>query len=194
MQYFPDPNPPDRERVERLVLRQLEHWQTHGYGWWAVAWPADGRLLGWCGFQYLPDTAEVEVGYLLAHAVWGQGLATEAATAAVDFGFTHFPLAEIIGITHPANLASQRVLEKAGLTFTAATRYFTMSCYRFARPRVGSGACTCADAFGRWRAGVDDIHLDRKATHRHCAAFVYMFILVFVLGVCKRSTSQSLEL
>ena len=136
MQYFPNPNPPDRERVERLIVRQLEHWQSHRYGWWAVAWPADGCLLGWCGLQYLPETDEVEVGYLLERPVWGQGLATEAATATVNFGFSHFPLQELIGITHPANLASQRVLEKAGLGFTQATRYFTMACYRFAISRA----------------------------------------------------------
>jgi ribosomal-protein-alanine N-acetyltransferase len=43
LRYFPNPSPPTRDRVERLIATQLEHWTQHGYGWWAVAprevWP-----------------------------------------------------------------------------------------------------------------------------------------------------------
>ena len=145
MQYFPNPNPPTPDRVERMIARQLEQWQTIGYGWWALALPATGALLGWCGLQFLPETGETEVGYLLARTHWGQGLATEAARASVDYGFTTFEFAEIIGITHPQNRASQRVLEKIGMTFTAATRYFEMECCRYAVDQatwLGSNSAT----------------------------------------------------
>lgn len=132
MQYFPRPDPPDRERVQRMIAHQIDEWSLRGYAWWAVTWAADATLLGWCGLQYLPDTDETEVGYLLGRTYWGQGLATEAARASVDYGFTHFAFAEIIGITHPDNVASQNVLKKCGMRFTAATRYFGMDCHRFA--------------------------------------------------------------
>lgn len=135
MRYFPRPDPPDLERTQRIVTHQITEWATRGYGWWAVTWAADGVLLGWCGLQYLPDTAETEVGYLLGQAWWGLGIATEAARASVAYGFEHFDFAEIIGITHPDNVASQRVLQKCGMTFTAATRYFGMNCFRFAVSR-----------------------------------------------------------
>lgn len=132
MRYFPRPDPPDLERTQRIVAHQIDEWATRGYGWWAVTWAADGALLGWCGLQYLPDTDETEVGYLLGRDWWGQGLATEAARASVAYGFEHFDFAEVIGITHPESVASQRVLQKCGMTFTAATRYFGMDCFRFA--------------------------------------------------------------
>lgn len=135
MQYFPTPEPPDLARVERLIARQIGEWDVRGYAWWAVTLPADGTLIGWCGLQYLPDTDETEVGYLLGRDWWGQGYATEAARASVAFGFTHFAFDEIIGITHPDNTASQNVLKKCGMDFTAATRYFNMDCFRFAISR-----------------------------------------------------------
>ena len=136
MQYFPTPEPPDLARVERLIARQSAEWEERGYAWWAVTLPASDTLLGWCGLQYLPDTDETEVGYLLGREYWGHGYATEAARASVAFGFEHFDFVEIIGITHPENVASQNVLKKCGMRFTAATRYFNMDCYRFAVKRA----------------------------------------------------------
>lgn len=137
MQYFPTPTAPDQARVERLVERQLEHWQTHGHGWWALEWPENRQFIGWCGLQYLPETAEVEVGYLLDRAYWGRGLATEAASASVTFGFRVHELPFLIGLTHPDNIASQRVLQKAGLTFTGVATYFAMTCNRYCISRPG---------------------------------------------------------
>ena len=147
LRYFPSPLPPPLVRVQRLVQEQLDHWQEHGYGWWAVevrrsASPRQvGAFIGWAGLQYLPEadtgrpTDETEVGYLLDKAYWGQGLATEAARASVCFGFETLDLAEIVGIVHPDNVASQRVLEKTGLSRVERTVYFNMDCYRYAVQR-----------------------------------------------------------
>ena len=71
LRYYPSSDPPDLERVERLVARQLEHWEEHGYGWWAVDDKANTELIGWSGLQYLPETDEIEIGYLLARLYWG---------------------------------------------------------------------------------------------------------------------------
>ncbi|MBN2002279.1 MAG: GNAT family N-acetyltransferase [Anaerolineae bacterium] len=131
LRYFPRSDAPPREAIERLITRQLNDWEKHGYGWWAVEWTHQPGLLGWAGLGYLPETDETEVAYLLRREVWGQGLATEAATAALAFGFASFDLPLIIGITHPENRASQRVLEKSGLVFVEKTVYFGMDCYRY---------------------------------------------------------------
>jgi RimJ/RimL family protein N-acetyltransferase len=132
LRYFPTQATPSYERTARIVARQLEQWQSVGYGWWALATRGDERLIGWCGLQFLPDTNETEVGYLLAPLFWGKGLATEAARAALTYGFDRFAFPELIGITHPDNIASQRVLQKAGMHFTRADRYFSMDCFRYA--------------------------------------------------------------
>jgi len=131
LRYYPRPDPPPREAAARLVARQLAHWEEHSYGWWAVEARAEPGLLGWAGLTYLPETGETEVAYLLRKEVWGQGLATEAARASLKFGFEGFAFPFIIGLTHPDNIASQRVLEKSGLRFVEEATYFEMTCYRY---------------------------------------------------------------
>ncbi len=52
LQYFSSPEPPDFERVEKLVQQQIDHWDEHGYGWWAVESQADNHLIGWSGLRF----------------------------------------------------------------------------------------------------------------------------------------------
>lgn len=115
LRYFPNPVPPPLERVERYLAGQQAHWEQYGYGNWAVEPDKSGRFAGWAGLQYLPETNEIEVGYLLDPAVWGKGYATEAARASLQWGFDHFPFPEIIALVHPENTASLRVAAKCGL-------------------------------------------------------------------------------
>ena len=135
LRYFPDPRPPSRERVQKIISNQLQHWEEHGYGWWALEPRSNKELIGWSGLQFLPETVEVEVGYLLGKPFWGQGLATEAAQASVKYGFEQLGLETIVGIVHPENVASQRVIEKSGLSFVDRTRYFGMDCYHYRMER-----------------------------------------------------------
>ncbi len=131
LKYFPNPKPPEKNKVQKLIQSQIDQWAELGYAWWAVESLADGAFLGWTGLQYLPETDETEVGYLLRRSAWGQGFATETAIAGIRFGFDHFDFPEIIGITHPENIASQRVLEKAGMQLDQRTIYFGMDCHRY---------------------------------------------------------------
>lgn len=131
-QYFPTKTAWDMERVDRSIQHQIDHWDQFGYGLWAVTLRETGQLMGWCGLEFLPDTNETEVGYLLSGEFWGKGYATEAARASVEFGKKNIGLKEIIGLTDPLNIASQRVLEKCGLTFTRRQVYFGMEMFRFA--------------------------------------------------------------
>ena len=131
LEYFPSPDAPDLERVKRLVQRQIDHWADHDFGWWAVESQTNRELIGWCGLQYLPETDEIEIGYLLSKSYWGRGLATESATRGLDFGFKTLNIKEIVGIVHPENFASQKVLEKIGLEFQERTEYFGMECFKY---------------------------------------------------------------
>jgi len=67
--------------------------------------------------QYLPELRETEVGFLLAPALWGRGFATEAAQAALRFGFGPCGLDHLIALVHPENLASRQVIAKCGLVY-----------------------------------------------------------------------------
>jgi RimJ/RimL family protein N-acetyltransferase/GNAT superfamily N-acetyltransferase len=162
LRYFPRPDPPDMARVQRIIAAQLQHWEEHGLGWWAVELRstgelrATGELLGWSGLQYLSETKEVEVGYLLSGRHWGKGLATEGALAALHFGVETLRLGSIIGIAHPENIASQRVLEKAGLTFINEADYFGMHVRRYV---------TTADRHGDYHISTDPARLDVDFIH-----------------------------
>jgi ribosomal-protein-alanine N-acetyltransferase len=131
MRYFPRTDPPDIERVRALIERQFIQWKEYNLGWWAVLLHGGTELIGWNGLQYLTETGEVEVGYLLSRQFWCQGYATEGARAALDFGFNVLSLQQIIGLTHPENIASQNVLKKCGMKYTEQKEYFGMQLFRF---------------------------------------------------------------
>ena len=114
-----------------MIAHQLTHWQEHGLGWWAVERINEAGLVGWCGLQFLPETGEVEVAYLLGRAHWRRGLATEAALASLHFGFVGLGLCTIIALVHPENVASRRVIEKVGMSFVDQSVYFGMELLRY---------------------------------------------------------------
>jgi len=123
------------ERVQNIILRQGAHWKAYMYGWWAVETFSTRDLLGWCGLQYLPETGEIEVGYLLGRDYWGNGFATEAARASIDYGFENLEIDNIIAVVHPGNLASIHVIEKLGMAFTGRFTYFDMPVLRYSLMR-----------------------------------------------------------
>lgn len=131
LQYFPHTDPPYMERVRKLIERQVTQWTEYHLGWWAVLPNGQDELIGWNGLQYIPETGEVEVGYLLSKQYWRHGYATEGAKASLGFGFETLKLREIIGLTHPQNRASQNVLKKCGMKYSQQKEYFGMQVFRF---------------------------------------------------------------
>lgn len=128
----------DIEETRRRVQRRIDHQERHGFGFWAMIEKASGQLVGACGLKHLEDNGpEIEVGYHLARAVWGRGYATEAARASLDYGFRWLALDRIVGVVHPANRASQRVLEKIGMTLEGTGHYYggEALCYAATRPQ-----------------------------------------------------------
>lgn len=139
LRYFPNTNPPSLEQIEKMIAGQWRHWTKYRYGWWAVEPQTENKFIGWCGLQYLPDTKETEVAYMLDKNYWGRGWATEGARASLKYGFEELALESIVGIVHTENIASQRVLEKAGLAFVEEAEYFGMDCYRYVLDRSEYG-------------------------------------------------------
>lgn len=104
------------------VLKALEHnrvsrWQQHGFGNWAVALKDDGALIGWCGLGFLDNTPEIEIGYGFDKKYWGQGIGTEAARAALRFGFEQLELERIVAVAIPENTGSRHIMEKLGMKY-----------------------------------------------------------------------------
>lgn len=107
------------DRSEQFVRGAVEHWQRQGYGQWMFADKASGKVIGRSGLRhyYLDGRDEIELLYAFEPSVWGQGFGTEAAKAVLDFAFDGAGLDSVVSFTLPDNPGSQRVMEKAGLTF-----------------------------------------------------------------------------
>jgi [ribosomal protein S5]-alanine N-acetyltransferase len=81
-----------------------------------LAIEVDGKAVGGIGIHIQPDIYQknAEMGYWLGEPFWGRGIITNAITQMVDYGFKHWPINRIFARPFGTNLASQRVLGKAG--------------------------------------------------------------------------------
>jgi len=114
--YINGGKPMSTKEVEAALGRVTRYYRSvHGLGVWYATRRDTGAFIGWYCLKYCPPTCDVEVGYRLLHNAWGQGFATEGATELIRYGFDDLGLDMIIGVTHPGNRASQRVLMKSGL-------------------------------------------------------------------------------
>jgi len=104
--------------IAAWIVDRREEYARWGFGCWAVVAREERRVVGYCGltlFDDLGEHPEVEVGYRLARASWGRGLATEAAAAVRDHAFGSLGLSRLIALVDPSNRASVRVAEKLGM-------------------------------------------------------------------------------
>jgi RimJ/RimL family protein N-acetyltransferase len=97
----------------RNVDRMLRHWDTRGYGQWAVVERATARVIGCVGFLK-PDNADVELGWIIRRSRWGNGFATEAARAAIEWAWRTGRIDYVMSLIGKDNLASIRVATKIG--------------------------------------------------------------------------------
>ncbi|MGE5192791.1 MAG: GNAT family N-acetyltransferase [Deltaproteobacteria bacterium] len=122
MEFFPAV----RTRAETVeqVARIREHFDRHGFGNWAVEAPGVAPFIGFVGLGIPRFEASftpcVEIGWRLAFEQWGRGYATEAARAALEFGFDKLGLDEIVSFTVPTNHRSRRVMERLGMTHSSS--------------------------------------------------------------------------
>lgn len=115
---------PTRDMVVIGFGRIDEHWRLLGYGQWALELKGDGRLVGHCGLKYLVPTDEVELYYGADPAYWGRGLVSEAARAALRYGFGRRGFARVMAVTDKDNKGSRRVMEKCGLRYERDDFYY----------------------------------------------------------------------
>lgn len=113
-----------REESAGFIAKMEADFEKNGFGWWAVEIPGVTPFAGFVGLS-IPGfqthfTPCVETGWRLALDFWNQGYATEAARAALAFGFEQVVLSEIVAFTAVGNVRSCRVMEKLGMTYNPA--------------------------------------------------------------------------
>jgi ribosomal-protein-alanine N-acetyltransferase len=108
------PRPFTRTDAEVFVaLNMTEPWETMP----TFAVVLEHRVIGTVNFEIDPANRIAMLGYAIARAHWGSGIAVEAATAAIGWAFGEHDLAEIWASTDAAHIRSRRVMEKLGMTF-----------------------------------------------------------------------------
>jgi len=109
----------DRAASDAAIAAYEGHWAREGFGMWAIEVPGVAPLAGAVGLERvpaaLPFAPAVEVAWRLHPQHWGHGYATEAAAAALDYGFGEAGLDEIIAFTTTLNTRSQAVMERIGM-------------------------------------------------------------------------------
>jgi ribosomal-protein-alanine N-acetyltransferase len=114
-----DGKPLPADEAAQWLQFSLEHWDRHGYGYWLIRTRAEKEFVGRAGLKSIHTNGrdEVELGYALLPEFWNQGLATEIARRVVKLAFDQIGLNELISCTLTTNVASRRVMEKAGFRF-----------------------------------------------------------------------------
>jgi [ribosomal protein S5]-alanine N-acetyltransferase len=112
MQFYPKPF--DRQMTQKWIERNIQRYDRDGFGLWALILKQTGKPIGDCGLvvQEVDGVEEIEIGYHLRRDLCGKGLATEAAQACRDYGFSQLGFNKLISLINPDNIASRRVAEK----------------------------------------------------------------------------------
>ncbi|MGH2504090.1 MAG: GNAT family N-acetyltransferase [Ktedonobacterales bacterium] len=166
MRYLNGGEPTPRAVIEREVLpRFIASSQAgDGYGVWAAIERATGVFVGWFALRPHEDGAvgEVSLGYRLRRSVWGKGYATEGARALIRQGFTALRAQRVVATTYQDNLASRRVMEKAGLRLART--------FRMAPDQLAAEGDTFVAAGELWDGDDVEYALDRAEWERQMAA------------------------
>jgi [ribosomal protein S5]-alanine N-acetyltransferase len=105
-----------------LLSAPLRDYEVHGYGRFACVWKETGEIIGFSGVKFIEELSQTELGYRFLPEYWGQGLASEAGQASIDYARCTLGLDRLIGLVHPENQASARVLQKLGFSMRSKVR------------------------------------------------------------------------
>ncbi|MDA6070272.1 GNAT family N-acetyltransferase [Flavobacterium sp. AC] len=111
-QYLPEASP---ERYAEMFNELLENYEKKKLSRWAIFDTTNNNFIGMCVARvFVPNTSQIEIGYVLSRQYWGKGIATEVCKALTQYSFAHTNTNEVVAITDLNNSGSQNVLQKAG--------------------------------------------------------------------------------
>ena len=144
----------ERDVIDGLRAK-VDHWERHGFGMWLLRDRETGEMVGRGGLQYTYTAGlhDVEAGWAIVPARWGQGLATELARACVEVAFEQLDLLEIVAFTLPDNIASRRVMEKAGFEYERDIVHVGLPHVLYRHRGVGRNVCYSDETSHALRGG-----------------------------------------
>jgi len=121
-----------KEQVKEYLDFAISYQEKHRMGFCLVFEKESGSFIGEAGLFHLlfDDTQpEIELGYHLHRKFWGKGYGTELAKALVQRGFQYLSIDKLVSATYPDNVASQKVLKKAGFDCRSKKNCLTVKNY-----------------------------------------------------------------
>ncbi|MFJ8545929.1 GNAT family N-acetyltransferase [Streptomyces sp. NPDC093586] len=119
MRWVDDGSVRDLDRTAEDIERWEEEWDEEGFGLFAVELLASGELIGFTGLsvpEFLPEVMPaVAISWRIGSPFWGQGYASEAAHATLEFALQDRGLDRVIGIHRMGDDASENVIRKLGM-------------------------------------------------------------------------------
>jgi ribosomal-protein-alanine N-acetyltransferase len=110
--------------VRQMLVEDVEHWESNGFGPWALLERESGAYAGRAGLRWtaVEGAAAVELAWTVDPAHQGRGLATEAARAALELARAE-RVEEVVALILAGNRASRRVAEKLGMAAAGSARH-----------------------------------------------------------------------
>jgi GrpB-like predicted nucleotidyltransferase (UPF0157 family)/GNAT superfamily N-acetyltransferase len=127
MKYIGDGTIQTEEKVKRSLSIAIPYQEKYGMGFCSVFEKDSGNFVGQAGLVHLgidDSHHEIEIAYRLHKNFWGKGYGTELVRALIRWGFEHLSVYKLIAVAAPENIASQKVLKKAGLDFTGEIEWY----------------------------------------------------------------------
>lgn len=120
--------------VETFLQKAIDHYTKHHFSFFSVREKETNKFIGQSGLVYLgydDNQPNIEVGYRLHTKYWGKGYATELTTSLIKWGFHNLAIPKLIAVADFDNLASHKVLLKAGMINTGTITYWNkeVSCF-----------------------------------------------------------------
>lgn len=99
---------------------------------WGITLKDHGKVIGTCGFLNMATKHKrSEVGFELSKQYWGKGIASEALSAVVKYGYNQLQLERIEALIEPTNIPSQKLVEKQGFIREGLLRHYEFTCGKF---------------------------------------------------------------
>jgi ribosomal-protein-alanine N-acetyltransferase len=112
---------PTEDEIRMITEGAVSAWATRGYGRWSVFDRQSGEFVGFSGFRC--EGGVPELISIVHERFWGNGYASEAAKAVLDYGFAELGFHVVCSFTRPENERARALLEKVGAEFTGCVDF-----------------------------------------------------------------------
>lgn len=110
--------------IEVRLNLEIENNKNYGVQYWPIFNLENDELIGCCGLRpYDLDNKIYEIGFHLRHEYWGKGLASESASAVINYTFEKLKAADIFAGHNPNNVNSKKLLERLGFHYVGDEYY-----------------------------------------------------------------------